>query len=69
MRTALVNVPFRKGLFTRRKALAIVAGSAATVVTMARPAWSLARTRDSHLPATGTPPLPTDERPPFVLSF
>jgi hypothetical protein len=68
MRTVLVNVPTRKGLFTRRRALAIVAGSAVTVVTMARPAWSFARTRDSDVPAAKPSPL-TDERPPFVLSF
>jgi len=64
-----MNVPSRKGLFTRRKALGIVAGSAATVVTMARPAWPSARTRDSDVPSAGTPSPLTNERPPFVLSF
>jgi len=64
-----MNAPSRKGLFTRRTALGIVAGSAAAVVTMARPARLLARTRDSDVPATGRPPSFPDERPPFVLSF
>lgn len=64
-----MNASSRKGVLTRRKALAIVAGSAATVVTMVRPAWPLARTRDSDVPAAGRPSPVTDERPPFVLSF
>ena len=65
-----MNVPSRKGLFTRRKALGIVAGAGATVVTLGRLAWFFARIRASDVSSAGNTPSPlTDQRPPFVLSF
>ena len=64
-----MNVPPEKGVFTRREALAIVAGSAVTAVVMVSSAPLLARTFDVEGPPTGAPPPLTDQSPPLVLSF
>ena len=64
-----MNVPTEKKPFTRREALAIVAGSATAVLVATSSATSLGSALAPEAARTGTPPPPADEPRPFVLSF
>lgn len=59
----------RKDVFTRREALALVAGSATAVVAAASSATALASPVDLEDPRAPLSPLADEPAAPFVLSF